>query len=189
MRTDKYAEDDRHPTRGVPRPGQAVLPGFGSGGEGSPTLVVQYTRSPRYLCHALRQPYGGPVCQDMPTDPIDAAVVQAFWAALTPLAWDASSRALQAQRQSQEAVEHAPRQHLERLRSQVACAERPLHQGTPAKRLVAAALEMRGEMARREHQAAQDTDAKAQDTVPTGPGRSSHLQAALPAMGQQVPEV
>jgi hypothetical protein len=141
------------------------------------------------LCNYLRQQYGVPVCQYIPADVVDAYVVQAFLAALAPLELDAYSKAIQAQRQRDEAVEHAQRQQLERLQYQVALAERQFHQVDPDNRLVAAELEARWETALRELKVAQDAYAKAQYHAPFSPGLSPALQAAFTAIGQRLPEL
>jgi len=52
---DNYAEYDRNTTRGVPRPGAALLHGMVYCGECGHKLVVQYKGGTRYLCHFLRQ--------------------------------------------------------------------------------------------------------------------------------------
>jgi DNA invertase Pin-like site-specific DNA recombinase len=187
MLKDNYAEYDRNKTRGVPRSGKAVLHGLVYCGECGHKMVVQYKKGTRYLCNYLRQQYGVRVCQYIPADPIDAYVVQAFLAALSPLELDAYSKAMQVQRQSVEAFAHAQRQQLERLQYQVALAERQFHQVDPDNRLVAAELEKRWEMALRELKAAQDAYAKAQSQVPSAPVLSADLQAAFTAIGQRLP--
>jgi DNA invertase Pin-like site-specific DNA recombinase len=52
---DNYAEYDRNKTRGVPRPGKALLHGLVYCGECGHKLVVQYKTGTRYLCNSLRQ--------------------------------------------------------------------------------------------------------------------------------------
>jgi hypothetical protein len=86
MRTANDAEDDRHQPRGSPRAGAALLPGRRYGGECGHKLMGHYNGGTLYLCTALRQTYGVPVCQHIPADWIDAAVVAAFFQALSPLA-------------------------------------------------------------------------------------------------------
>jgi hypothetical protein len=86
MLQDNYAEYDRHKTRGTPRPGRARLAWTHvTRGECGHKMVVQSKGSPRYICNYLRQQYRVPVCQYLPTDPIDARVVEAFFAALSPV--------------------------------------------------------------------------------------------------------
>jgi len=62
MLLDNYAEYDRNKTRGVPRPGVALLHGMVYCGECGHKLVVQYKGGTRYLCNFLRQKYRVPVC-------------------------------------------------------------------------------------------------------------------------------
>ncbi len=89
MLQDNYAEYDRNKTRGIPRPGKALLQGLVYCGECGHKMLVQYAKGTGYLCNHLRQQYGVPVCQNLPADPLDAAVVEAFFAALSPLELDA----------------------------------------------------------------------------------------------------
>jgi DNA invertase Pin-like site-specific DNA recombinase len=55
MLKDNYAAYDRHKTRGVPRPGNALLHGLVACGACGHKMVVQYKTGTRYLCNALRQ--------------------------------------------------------------------------------------------------------------------------------------
>ena len=47
-------------------------------------MAVQYKAGNRYVCNHLHATRGEPVCQHLPADPIDAEVVAAFFAAVTP---------------------------------------------------------------------------------------------------------
>lgn len=89
MLKDNYAEYDRNQTRGIPRPGAALLHGLVYCGACGHKMVVQYKQGTRYLCNYLRQQYHVPVCQRIPADPVDATVVAAFFAALAPVELDA----------------------------------------------------------------------------------------------------
>jgi DNA invertase Pin-like site-specific DNA recombinase len=88
MRTDHDVEDDRTTTRGSPRAGAALLHGRLYGGACGPKMMVHSTGGTLSLGNALRQKDGGPVCQHMPADGMDAAVVDACFPALSPLARD-----------------------------------------------------------------------------------------------------
>src|SRR5206468_6482623 len=94
VRSDNYAEYDRNKTRGILRPGTALLHGMLYCGECGHKLVVQYKGRTRYICNYLRQQYRVPVCQYIPADPIDQAVVRAFWEALAPVELDAYAQAV-----------------------------------------------------------------------------------------------
>jgi hypothetical protein len=189
MLKDNYAEYDRNKTRGVPRPGKALLHGLVACGACGHKMVVQYKTGTRYLCNALRQQYGVPVCQYIPADPIDDAVVQAFFAALSPVELDAYSQALQAQAQQEEALKHAAQQQLERLQYHAALAERQFHRVDPDNRLVAAELERRWETALRELQAAQNAYETRWATPMVVPTLTEELRTAFQAVGQHLPRV
>jgi DNA invertase Pin-like site-specific DNA recombinase len=150
MIRDNHSEYDRNKTRGVPRPGKALLHGIVSCGECGHKMVVQYKKGTRYLCNYLRQQYRVPVCQNLPADPIDDHVVEAFFDVLSPLELDLYSKALQALRQDDELLRQAQSQQLERLRYQARLAERQFNQADPDNRLVTAELERRWEAALRE---------------------------------------
>ena len=81
MIRDNHSDYDKNKTRGVPRPGKALLHGLVYCGECGHKMCVQYKRGTRYICNSLRQKYQVPVCQCLPGDPIDDAVVSAFFAA------------------------------------------------------------------------------------------------------------
>src|SRR5215510_3128720 len=156
MLKDNYAEYDRNKTRGIPRPGAALLHGLVYCGECGHKMVVQYKTGTRYLCNYLRQQYHVPVCQHIPGDPVDATVVQAFFAALAPMELDAYQRAVVAQQQMEAASVRAHLQQLQRLRYQAALAQRQFEHVDPANRLVAAELERRWETALRDLRQAEE---------------------------------
>lgn len=147
MLTDNYAEYDRNTTRGVPRAGAALLHGLLYGGACGHKMMVQDKGGTLYLCNALRQKYGVPVCQNIPADWVDATVVDAFFQALSPIELDVYARAVAAQQHTDEEAERAHQQQLERLRYQAALAQRQYHRCDPDNRLVAAELEARWEAA------------------------------------------
>jgi DNA invertase Pin-like site-specific DNA recombinase len=189
MLKENYAQYDRNRTRGVPRPGKALLHGIVACGECGHKMVVQYKTGTRYLCNYLRQQYGVPVCQRIPADPIDDAVVHAFFEALSPLELDAYSQVVQAQRQSDAARDLAQRQQLQRLQYQLELAERQFNQVDPANRLVAAELESRWEQALREFKTAQEAYDSAKGKPIQVPKLSAKLRKAFEAIGQKLPEV
>src|SRR5207244_7277784 len=115
MLRDNHAEYDRNKTRGIPRPGKALLHGLVYCGACGHKMVVQYKGGTEYLCNSLRQQYRVPVCQYVPADPVDARVVAAFFEALSPLTLDVYTQAMAAQRQQTEQLDAAHRQQLERL--------------------------------------------------------------------------
>jgi hypothetical protein len=78
--------------------------------------VVQYQGGTRYLCNYLRQQHHVPVCQDIPGDPGDQRVGEAFFQALAPVELDVYARAVAAYQTTQDQLEQANLHHVERLR-------------------------------------------------------------------------
>ena len=156
MLRDNHAEYDRNKTRGIPRPGAALLHGLVYCGE----CGIRWSCSTsRYICNYLRQQHGVPVCQYLAADPIDAWVVAAFLEAVAPAELEAWEQGAAPGRRR-----HDPRRSpaVERLRYQAGLAERQFNSVDPANRLVAAELERRWEAALRELRDAEDGFARRQ---------------------------
>ena len=167
MLTENHAEYDRNKTRGVPRPGKALLHGLVYCGACGHKMVVQYKGGTQYLCNALRQQYGVPVCQRLPADPVDSRVVAAFFEALSPVELDVYTQAIAARQQQADQLAQTHQQQPERLRYEAAWCERQFHRVDPDYRLVAAELERRWEMALRELKAAEAAEAQRAQPQPT----------------------
>jgi DNA invertase Pin-like site-specific DNA recombinase len=189
MIRDNYGEYDKNKTRGVPRPGRALLHGLVYCGECGHKMCVQYKCGTRYICNSLRQKYQVPVCQCLPGDPVDVAVVSAFFEALSPMELDLFEQAQAATDREQEYVRRAHEQQLERLRYQARLAERQYQKSDPDNRLVTAELEKRWELALREVKQAEDDWQQFQNQrrppVPTSP----ELRAAFTDVARGVPEL
>ncbi|MBX9256210.1 recombinase family protein [Desmonostoc muscorum CCALA 125] len=185
---DNYAEYDRNKTRGIPRQGSALLHGVVYCGECGHKMVVQYKGATRYICNYLRQQYGVPVCQYIPADPIDEYVVKAFFDAMKAVEIDAYQKAVKTQKETSDAIERAHCQQIERLRYQVALAQRQFNRVDPDNRLVAAELEQRWENSLRELKLAEAAYAKLEaDKSPTN--LPAELKTALSAIGDRLPEL
>lgn len=189
MLRDNYAEYDRNQTRGVPRPGAALLHGIVYCGECGHKLVVQYQGGTRYLCNYLRQQHHVPVCQDIPGDPVDLRVVEAFFQALSPVELDVYARAVAAQQSTQDQLEQANLHHLERLRYAAALAERQFNRVDPDNRLVAASLEQRWEAALVDLKQAEEVYALRHRPVAPVLALSADLEQAFRAIGQHLPDL
>lgn len=189
MLQDNDAEYDRNKTRGIPRPGQALLQGLVYCGACGHTMVIQYKGGAHYLCTHLRQQFREPVCQYIPADPIDAPVIAAFFAALAPIELDAYTAAMAERGRAQQALQQTQAQQLQRLRYQVALAERQFLQVDPDNRLVAAELERRWEQALRERREAEQVLAQTAPSTPASETIDPHLNAAFTALGQQLPAI
>jgi hypothetical protein len=189
MLRDNHAEYDRNKTRGVPRAGQALLHGLLYCGECGHKMMVQYHHNTFYLCNHLRQQYGVPVCQNIPGDPIDQAVINTFFEALSPVELDPYAQAMAAHKQSLDQACQARQQQIERLRYQAALAQRQFNRVDPDNRLVASELEARWENALRELKHAQEKAAQADQAVAVPFALSAELQAAFTSIGQKLPQI
>lgn len=189
MLLDNYAEYDRNKTRGIPRPGTALLHGMLYCGECGHKLVVQYKGRTRYICNYLRQQYRVPVCQYIPADPIDQAVVAAFWEALAPVELDAYAQAVAMEQGQHLQVDHAQQQQLTRLRYEAELAQRQFNRVDPDNRLVAAELEQRWEAALRVLKQAEERYAQQQRQPSLLGALPSELQAQFRAVGQYLPQL
>lgn len=189
MVQDNYSEYDRNKSRGVPRPGKALLHGIVYCGECGHKMVVQYKKGAYYLCNYLRQQYRVPVCQNLPADPIDAHVVQAFLDALAPAELDLYGQAVAALRHEADQVERAQRQQIDRLRYRAHLAERQYNQADPDNRLVAAELERRWEAALRELKEAEERLRRERERPPTLEGLGPDEREAFLQAGRTIPEL
>jgi DNA invertase Pin-like site-specific DNA recombinase len=192
MLRDNHAEYVRNRTRGMPRDGAALLQGSVWCGRCGHKMAVEYKNANRYVCNFLQRSQGGPLCQHLPADPIDAQVVAAFFAAASPEELTAWQRAQDTRRQAEDALDRAEAQQVERLRYQAMLAERQFNRVDPDNRLVASELEHRWEVALRELRQAEEALAqhRASRTQPdtlTSEERDDFLALGpqLPAMWQQ----
>ena len=84
--------------RAAPRTGSALLTGLVVCGHCSRQIHVAYRAQPCYRCTALQKVYGQRGCLHLVGQPIDAAVVDAFFAAVAPAELDLLDEVLAAQR-------------------------------------------------------------------------------------------
>ncbi len=92
------------------------------------------------MCNFLKIQSGVSACQYISAPNVDQWVVNTFFAAMSAAELDAYTQAIQAQQQTDQSIERAQQQQLERLRYQVALYERQYHRVDPDNRLVAAEL-------------------------------------------------
>lgn len=189
MLRDNHAEYLHNQTRGVPRPGKALLHGIVYCGECGHKMMVQYKKGTRYLCNTLRRTHAEPVCQFIPADPIDDRVVAAFFEALSPVEIDIYAKAMSDKHNQDEGMNRTKLQQIERLRYQARLAERQFNQVDPDNRLVAAELERRWEFALGEFkQAEMDFAHESQTKAPTSL-ISQKIKNAFQNIGQKLPEI
>jgi DNA invertase Pin-like site-specific DNA recombinase len=189
MLEDNYAEYDRNKSRGVPRPGSALLHGIVYCGECGHKMVVSYKTGTRYLCNYHRQQYRVPVCQNIPGDPVDAAVVEAFFEALSPVELDAYAQSVAAKQEMDQKVDQTQQQQLERLRYETALAERQFNRVDPDNRLVAAELEKRWETTLAALKQAEERYALKQQQADPPHSLSPELKTAFSNVGQKLPQI
>jgi excisionase family DNA binding protein len=187
MLRDNCSEYDRNKTRGVPRPGKALLHGIVHCGECGHQMVVQYKPKTHYICNHLRQQYQVLVCQYLPADPIDDFVVGACFGAISPAELDLYDEAAAGIHREAEVIGRARLEQIERLRYQARLAERQFMRADPENRLVTGELERRWEVAMQELRQAEDSDQRAllsENPVPTIP---AELRSAFEKAGQDLP--
>jgi len=186
-----YAEYQRNQTRGVPRDGDALLQGMVYCGECGHKMCVTYKRGARYLCQALQVSAGGSLCQYIPAQPVDADVVAAFFAALSPAELDLYDKAMQSRREAQSATDAAQERELQRLRYEADLARRRYERIDPDNRLVAAELERRWEVALRAQREAEgrleEIRMEQDKVIPLTIPRD--LKAAFESFGQGLPDL
>jgi hypothetical protein len=189
MLKDNFAQYDRNKSRGVPRPGSALIHGIVYCGKCGHKMVVQYKKSTRYICNYLRQQWGVPVCQYIPADAVDSKVVEAFFAALSPVEIDIYSRSLEQKSKAHDQVHRAQAQQVERLRYEAALAKRQYMQVDPDNRLVASELESRWEAALRQLKQAEESLMQNKFTDDVPPKISAELKEAFTQMGAKLPQI
>jgi DNA invertase Pin-like site-specific DNA recombinase len=191
MLQDNHADYGRNMTRGVPRAGTALLAGLLYCGECAHKMMVRYSGATRYLCTFFHQQYGDPFCQNLPAEPLDAAVVGAFFEALSPMELDLYEKAMAAREEMVDAAEHARQQQLQRLSYQAELARRRFERVDPDNRLVAAELERRWEAALLELREARERQAagKKCENEPACAKLTDELKDAFRDIGRKLPEV
>lgn len=189
MLRDNHAEYQRRQTRGVPREGAAVLQGIVWCGQCGHKMKVQYSGGNRYICNFLLLSQGGPLCQHLPADLIDERVITAFFAAVGPAELEAWRHARDTRQQTDEALDRAEAQQVERLRYQTLLAERQYNRVDPDNRLIAAELERRWEMALRELRQAEEALTRRRAAKNAPETLTSQEQDKFLVLGSQLPEL
>jgi DNA invertase Pin-like site-specific DNA recombinase len=139
----------RDGNRGVPREGSALLQGIVYCGVCGRKMSVQNhtakrsSRSPSYICGRGYQDGDEKICQSMTSRPVDAAVVEAFLTAASPMSLKVATRVLDQVEQDLTAQRRQRELQLEQARYEVRLAQRQYDSVDPSNRLVAAELERR----------------------------------------------
>jgi DNA invertase Pin-like site-specific DNA recombinase len=189
MLQDNYSAYDRNRSRGVPRPGKALLHGIVYCGQCGHKMVVQYKGGTQYLCSYLRGQHQVPVCQRLRADPIDDWVVKQFFAAFSATELDLYALALQKTEQEHQNLEKAHHQQVQRLRYEAQLTERQFHHADPDNRLVTAELERRWEQSLRALQEAEEAWQRQRAQPPAATQLEPQLRQALEQAGRRLPEL
>src|SRR5947209_6865595 len=134
--------------RGVAREGRALLQGIVYCGVCGRKMSVQdraakENRSPSYICGRAYQDGDEKVCQSMTSRPVDALVVEALLAAVSPGGLRVAMRVLDQVEQDLIARRRQRELQLEQARYEARLAQRQYDSVDPANRLVGAELERR----------------------------------------------
>jgi len=146
---EKLRENWSHEeNRGVPREGRALLQGLVYCGVCGRKMSVQDRaarehRSPSYVCGRGYQDGDEKICQCMTSRPIDAAVVEAFLAAVSPISLRVAMQVLDQVEQDLISQRRQRELQLEQARYEARLAQRQYDAVDPSNRLVAAELERR----------------------------------------------
>jgi recombinase-like zinc beta ribbon protein len=139
----------RDGNRGVARQGAALLQGIVWCGHCGRKMGVQHhaskeKRSATYICQQGHQQDGeDTICQSMTARPVDAAVVQAFLEAVSPVGVEVAVRVLSQVEQQLQDLRRQWELQLEQARYEARLAQRKYDAVDPDNRLVAASLERR----------------------------------------------
>lgn len=134
--------------RGVPREGSALLQGIVYCGVCGRKMSVQNRaakdkRSPSYICGRGYQDGDEKICQSMTSRPVDAAVIEVFLTAVSPISLQVAARVLDQVEQDLIVQRRQRDLQLEQARYEARLAQRQYDAVDPANRLVAAELERR----------------------------------------------
>jgi DNA invertase Pin-like site-specific DNA recombinase len=137
---------------GAAREGRALLQGIVGCGICGHKLHVQHwakrdRRAPTYVCDQAYRDGAEHTCQSISAWPVDAAVVDAFLDAVSPLRLELSRRVLDRAEQERVARRRQWELQLEQARYEARLAQRRYEAVDPDRRLVAAELERRWEEA------------------------------------------
>jgi DNA invertase Pin-like site-specific DNA recombinase len=138
----------REGNRGTPREGSALLQGIVYCGVCGRKMSVQNraakeNRSPSYICGRGYQDGDEKICQSMTSRPVDAAVVDVFLAAISPLSLQVTTQLLDQVEQDLVVQRRQRELQLEQARYEARLAQRQYDAVDPGNRLVAAELERR----------------------------------------------
>jgi DNA invertase Pin-like site-specific DNA recombinase len=144
QRLDDNCTSPGHDRRGAVREGCALLQGLVLCGQCGRRMTVRYTRNgttPSYECNQVHKQQGGPTCQFVRGDGVDAAVARLFLEAIQPAQLEVSLATLEQIEEQARQLERQWQLRLERARYEADLARRRFLAVEPENRLVARNLE------------------------------------------------
>lgn len=176
------------PGRGAPGRGAALLQGLATCGKCGRRMTVSYKPGVRYVCRAMYNTFGEPMCAHLDGPSIETFVVQAFFEAIAPAQLDALEGVMQQQEQEQQRLEHYHHQQVQRAQYEATLARRRYEQVDPDNRLVAAELEQQWEEKLCDLREAQE--AKERFVArPTEPTITPKLRQQLSDLNRELPQL
>ncbi|HEY9664593.1 MAG TPA: recombinase family protein, partial [Allocoleopsis sp.] len=174
--------------RGAPGRGPALLQGLATCGQCGRRMAVTYKPGVRYVCKAMPNTFGEPMCAHLDGPSIETFVVQAFFEAIAPAQLDALEDVLQQQYQERQRLERYHQQQTQRAQYEATLARRRYEQVDPDNRLVAAALEQQWEEKLQGLREAQEAAERFACQL-TEPGVSPELRQQLSDLNGQLPQL
>lgn len=182
------ASDFARRTRGAPRDGVALLTGLVICGRCGYQMRVAYKPLPRYTCTVLAAEYGAASCLHVDGASLDAAVVEAFFAALAPAELDLLDDVLAAQRADHARLGQHYADQVARATYEARLAQKQYDVVDPSNRLVAAELERRWELALRAVEEAREAAARFAAAPPVS-RLDLETKERLRDLGRSLPEL
>jgi DNA invertase Pin-like site-specific DNA recombinase len=174
--------------RAAPRAGSALLAGLVACGHCGRQLHVVYREQSAYRCAALQKVYGRTGCLHLAAPPIDAAVVEAFFAALAPAELDLLDEVLAARQADHARLVQQHADQVARAEYEARLARKQYDAVDPENRLVAAELERRWEVALQALAATREA-AERFAQAPPAPALDPALRAQLRDVSHALPEL
>src|SRR5499425_2650530 len=174
--------------RGAPREGAALLQGLATCGRCGRQMHVDYRRYPRYVCTNMRRSYDEPRCAHLDGPSIEAFVVHAFFAAITPAQFETLDEVLAQHQRERQRLETYHQQQVSHAHFAATQARRRYEHVDPAYRLAAAELEREWDERLRALRQAEEAAARFAHE-PTEPTLTPEFRHQLLHLSQCLPEL
>jgi len=176
---------------GATRAGQALLSGLVFCGNCGRHMRVHYRDGEvgcRYICDGAKTSYGGPICFYLQGDPVDKAVVEAFFDAVKPSEIALLDEVLEGQQADHERLLEHRRDAAKSASYEARLAEKRYREVDPENRLVASELESGWEAALRNLNSAKE-ELERFERERTEPTLDPDLREQLADLSGRLPEL